>query len=250
MPPMALAPQHDASPSPYAIETKGLVKRYGRTSALRGVDLAVPWGECLALLGANGSGKTTLIRALAALVRPTEGEVRIAGRDPFKGAPGLRRLLGVVTHQPFLYQDLTAYENLLFYGRMYGISDQEDRIQQISGLLRVEAHLHRKVRTLSHGTQQRLSLARALLHDPPILLLDEPETGLDQEAQQILERLLKDRPPGRTVVLTTHSLEQGLAVGSRVALLDRGRIVYQEQRDLLDAGGLRARYAHLVGATP
>jgi heme exporter protein A len=247
---MAKAPQHDASLSPYAIEAKGLVKRYGRTSALRGLDLAVPWGECLALFGANGSGKTTLIKVLAALSTPTEGEVRIAGRDPFKGAPGLRRLLGVVTHQPFLYQDLTAYENLLFYGRMYGISNREDRIQQVSGLFKVEAHLHRKVRILSHGTQQRLSLVRALLHDPPILLLDEPETGLDQEAQEVLEGLLKDRSAGRTVVLTTHSLEQGLAVGSRVALLDRGRIVYQQHGAFLDAEELLARYAHLFGAAP
>ncbi len=133
---------------------------------------------------------------------------------------------------------------------MYGISNREDRIQQVSGLLKVEAHLHRKVRTLSHGTQQRLSLARALLHDPPILLLDEPETGLDQEAQEVLERLLKDRSSERTVVLTTHSLEQGLAVGSRVALLDRGRIVYQQHGAFLDAEEFLARYTRLFGATP
>ena len=235
--------------SPYALETQGLVKRYGHIAALRGVDLQVRWGERLTLFGANGSGKTTLIKVLATLARPTEGEVRIAGQDLQKNAPQLRRLLGVVTHQPFLYQDLTAYENLLFFGRMFGVDDLQARIHHVGQLMGVEERLGHKVRTLSHGTQKRLSLARALLHNPPLLLLDEPETGLDQEAQAKLEELLQDQSEERTILMTTHSLERGLALGSQVALLSHGRIVYQERRDLLDAAELRSRYAQLVGTT-
>ena len=234
--------------SPFALEARGVVKRYGRTAALRGVTLDVPWGEALVLFGANGSGKTTLIKVLAALARPSAGEVRIAGRDPFREGPALRRMVGVVTHQPLLYQDLTGHENLLFFGRMFGLEDQEAAIQQVSQLLGLEGQLHRRVRTLSHGTQKRLSLARALLHDPPILLLDEPETGLDQEAQGVLHTLLTDQRGGRTVVMTTHNLERGLAGASLVALLDKGRIVYQERRELVDTRELRSRYAHLVGS--
>ena len=235
---------------PYAVEVKGLVKRYGRITALRGLDLSIPWGECLTLFGANGSGKTTLIKVLATLARATEGTVSIAGRDLARYAPSLRRLLGVVSHQTFLYDDLTAYENLRFFGRLFGVDGLDAQIHQVSHLMGVEERLHYKVRTLSHGMQKRLSLARALLHNPPILLLDEPETGLDQEALAALERLLRDRAGGRTIIMTTHDLDRGLALGSRIAILARGRIVYEERRELLDAADLRGKYAQLAGAGP
>jgi ABC-type multidrug transport system ATPase subunit len=156
----------------------------------------------------------------------------------------------VVSHQTFLYDDLTAYENLRFFGRLFGVDGLDAQIHQVSHLMGVEERLHHKVRTLSHGMQKRLSLARALLHNPPILLLDEPETGLDQEALAALERLLQDRAGGRTIIMTTHDLDRGLALGSRIAILARGRIVYEERRELLDAAALRGKYAQLAGAGP
>ncbi len=211
---------------------------------LHKLDLRVAWGEFLVLFGANGSGKTTLIRTLATLARSDGGRVQIGGRDPNRDGPLVRRLIGVVTHQPLLYGDLTGAENLRFYGRMFRLPDPEERIQSVARQMGVLGLLHRRVRTLSHGMQKRLSLARAVLHDPPILLLDEPETGLDQEALGYLDALLTgEGGTQRTVLMTTHNLDRGLSVGDRVAILAKGRIVYEEVRGNLDIAGFRGAFA-------
>jgi len=232
---------------PYALEVTGLVKRYGRTTVLRGLDLKVPWGECLVLFGPNGSGKTTLIKLLAGLSKSTKGSISIAGRDLPKHATSLRRLIGVVSHQSFLYGDLTGYENLQFFGRLFQLESLDTRIHETANLMEIEEQLHHKVRTLSHGMQKRIALARALLHDPPILLLDEAETGLDQGALQAFDRVLTTRGRHRTIVMTTHNLDRGLALGSQIALLAKGRIMYEEKRALLDETYLRDIYAELSG---
>ena len=229
-----------------ALEIQGLVKRYGRSTALRGINLQVAWGERLVLFGPNGSGKTTLIKVLSTLTRPTAGLIRLAGRDLQKNAAQLRRLLGVVTHEPFLYQDMTAYENLLFFGRMFALDDLRNRIHEVSHIMGVERSLQHRVRTLSHGTQKRLSLARALLHNPRILLLDEPETGLDQDAQDRLEELLQTQSKNFTILMTTHSVDRGLACGTRVAFLSQGRIVFEEQTAALTPMDLKSKYTELV----
>ena len=217
-----------------AIEARAVRVAYGATVALRGVDLAVPWGARLALLGPNGAGKSTLLRALATLTRPSGGEVRIGGcdpaRDPFAAALS-RRLIGVVAHQTYLYDDLTALENLRFYAALYGLRDPAGRAAELLDAVGLATKRDARARALSRGQQQRLTIARALLHDPPILLLDEPDTGLDLTAFGLLERLLLDRPGGRTIVLATHNLRLAARLCDSFAILDAGRLAYRATSD-------------------
>ena len=157
-----------------AISVRGLTKRFGRVAALRGVDLELMPGDHVALLGPNGSGKTTLLKALAGLVRPTRGNLQIAGMGYQQDGQSIRRRIGVVSHHTYLYEDLSGEENLLFYGRMYGVEELPRRVDQALRGVGMERRRRDKVRTLSRGMQQRLALARATLHDPELLLLDEP----------------------------------------------------------------------------
>jgi heme exporter protein A len=163
------------------IEVKKLVKRFGLKTVLRGVDFHVERGEFVALLGPNGAGKTTFLRILSTLARPSLGEVKVAGyRLPHEAAQ-VRARLGVVSHMPLLYGDLTAAENLEFYARMYGITNYQPRITEVLNLVGLESRRHDLVRTFSRGMQQRLAIGRAVLHDPEVMLFDEPYTGLDQD---------------------------------------------------------------------
>ena len=233
-----------------AIHVKGLSKSYGPQVALSGLDLSLPWGDFLVILGPNGSGKTTLIKVLATISRPDRGDVWVAGFDRRKNPTAIRRNIGVVTHQPMLYGDLTARENLRFHGRMFGLTRLEERIEKAAALVGLVPHLARRVSVLSHGMQKRASLARAILHDPPILLLDEPETGLDQEALSMLRDVATAGERGRrTVLMATHSLELGLELGNRVAILTGGRIAYQEERALIDESSLRCAYGRFTRVT-
>ena len=235
-----------------AIEIKGLRKAYGRTQVLRELELEVPWGEVLIIVGPNGSGKTTLIKVLATLTRPDGGAVRVGGADTARMGLPVRRMIGVVAHDPLLYDDLTGYENLKFTGRMFGLDRIDYRIASVAERLGVTTQLHLKSGTLSHGLRKRLGIARALLHDPRILLMDEPESGLDQEALGFLDAIIADRtPPSLTVLMTTHNLERGLVPGRRLAILARGVIVFQEAVDSsTGAASLREAYYRHTRATP
>ena len=228
----------------------GLNKAFGRAAVLRELNLEVSQGEFLTIFGPNGSGKTTLIKVLATLARPDSGQVRILDLKLGVDSQRIRRLVGVVMHSTTLYEDLTGYENLVFYSRMFGLDDVSDGVQYVSGLMGVDSRLQQKVRTLSHGMQKRLSIARALLHDPPILLLDEPESGLDQAALEMLERIFT-RPDGRprTVIMTTHNVERGLSLGHRVAILVNGNISYIEPGEAADVACFRRTYLERTGAT-
>jgi len=205
------------------IQVKKLVKRFGPITVLRELDFEVNSGEFVALLGPNGAGKTTLLRILSSLMRPTSGFVQVASyKLPSQGA-SLRAKLGVVSHQPLLYGDLTAAENLQFFGKLYSIGP--DRIPEILDLVGLLPRRDDLVRTFSRGMQQRLAIGRAILHDPTILLLDEPHTGLDQAAGEILDRILKDVAlEGRTVVMTSHDLVRSAELASRLVLLSKGKI--------------------------
>ena len=212
-----------------AIEIRGLRKAYGRTAVLRGLDLDVRRGDTLTVLGPNGTGKTTLINILASLTRPDAGTIRVAGLDMARLGHNVRRITGVVTHEPMLYDQLTGYENLKFTAKIFGLERTEDRIAAVVESLGITARLHQRVGTLSHGMQKRFTIARALLHDPLVLLMDEPESGLDQEAVSMLEALVSTpTSPDRTVVMTTHNLERALTMGRRLAILVRGGITHQE----------------------
>lgn len=226
-----------------AVEIKGLSKSYGNTQVLRDLDLVLPWGQSLSLFGANGSGKTTLIKVLATLSRPEQGVLRVAGFDRLRQATAVRASVGLLGHQTLLYQDMTPIENLRFYGRLYGVSELEERVAEVLRYVGMTERSSHRVHTLSHGMQKRVSLARAILHDPPLLLLDEPESGLDQEALQMLEDIVRSSTAkGHAVLLTTHNLERGLALASTFAVLENGRVVSQESVEQTNPSKLRASF--------
>lgn len=207
------------------IIVKKLVKRFGLKAVLRGLDFEVQPGEFVALLGPNGAGKTTFLRILASLSRPTLGEVSIAGHKLPGEAAQVRARLGVVSHLPLLYGDLTGEENLRFFARMYGIQKYETRITEVLEMVGLEARRRDLVRTYSRGMQQRLAIGRAVLHDPEVMLFDEPYTGLDQDASTMLDDVLKTvAAQGRTVVMTSHDLARAEELATRFDILSRGVI--------------------------
>lgn len=221
----------------------GLWKYYSYQPVLRGIELAIPQGQAVSLFGPNGSGKTTLLKVLAGLLRPTRGTVSILGMDWRKMGNAIRRRLGVVSHHTYLYDDLTGEENLLFYGRMFGVEDLASRVDEALRRAGMEKRRKDTVRTFSRGMQQRLALARATLHDPDILLLDEPDTGLDQEASSHIGLFLeRERGPRRSVLMATHNLRLGAAHCDRFVILAQGRIMYQGTREGLDSDGLEELY--------
>ncbi len=231
-----------------AVETRELTKAFGPVHALRGVTLEVAEGESLVVFGPNGAGKTTLLKILATLMRPSGGLVRLFETDPHQD-PQLRRRLGVVSHHSYLYGGLTGLENLQFAARAFGVPDPLTRAEALLEAVGLWERRHDAVRTYSRGMTQRLSIARALVHDPALLLLDEPFTGLDRHAAGVLVRLLDQMRGSRTVVLTTHSIEQGLALCDRAAILIDGRVAYEGADGVPDARAVERIYADFVGAT-
>lgn len=230
------------------IEVVGLRKSFGPVSVLRGVDLEVLPGERVLLVGPNGSGKTTLLKVLATLLRPTAGYARMAGFDPVHQADMVRWCVGLVSHQTFLYGELTVSENLAFYARMYGVEDS-DRCRELVSQVGLSDRADKQTRTLSRGMQQRLALARVVLHRPPVLLLDEPDNGLDQQGVAMLDGMLRDSAEsGCAILFTSHNLRRGLDMASRVAVLSKGRIVFQAPREQLDAGDFEEAYRRFIGA--
>jgi heme exporter protein A len=230
------------------IEVKKLIKRFGFKTVLRGVDFHVQPGEFVALLGPNGAGKTTFLRILASLSRPSLGTVSVAGFALPAQSAAVRRRLGVVSHQPLLYGDLTAAENLQFYGRMYGIPKLNERISVVLEIVGLTARRNDLVRTFSRGMQQRLAIGRAVLHDPDVMLFDEPYTGLDQDACEMLDTVLKEvAVRGRTVVMTSHDLARAENLASRFDILSRGVITASATRDDLGQDNLLTFYKQALG---
>lgn len=229
------------------IVVRKLVKRFGLKTVLRGLDFKVEAGEFVAILGPNGAGKTTFLRILATLSKPTLGEVSIGGFALPAQAAAVRRRLGVVTHLPLLYGDLTAEENLRFYGRLYGLNDLNSRVAEVLKLVGLFERRADLVRTFSRGMQQRLAIGRAVLHDPDVILFDEPHTGLDQDACAMLDNVLREvAARGRTVVMTSHDLMRVSELASRFDVLSNGVIVASAQREQLDPDQLLAFYRRAV----
>lgn len=230
------------------VRLAGVVKRFGTMTALRGIDLELARGQCLSLFGPNGAGKTTLLRILATLTRPSAGTVQIAGYDAVRDAAKVRPLLGVLTHRTFLYGHLTAYENLHFYGRLFGLVHLAERIAEVLHSVDLTDRAQHLVRTYSRGMQQRLAIARAILHQPTLLLLDEPYTGLDLHAADRLYDLLQQlRAQDCTMVMSTHDVQRGLACCDTVAIQCRGRLVYQGAAATVQADDFASLYHTHVG---
>lgn len=229
------------------IEVRRLVKTFGLKPVLRGVDFRAQPGEFVALLGPNGAGKTTMLRILATLSRPTMGEVRLAGYALPAQAADVRRLLGVVSHQPLLYGDLTAEENLRFYARMYGLSDGAGRAAEVLDSVGLAARRRDLVRQFSRGMQQRLAIGRALLHDPQVMLFDEPYTGLDQDASSMLDEVLRRvAVAGRTVLMTSHDLPRAADLATRIDVLSRGVIAASVPQSEITPAGLIELYRQVT----
>jgi heme exporter protein A len=229
------------------ITVRKLVKRFGLKIVLRGMDFSVAPGEFVALLGPNGAGKTTFLRILASLSRPTMGQVNIAGYSLPHQAAAVRRRLGVVSHLPLLYGDLTADENLRFFARMYDIPQADKHISDVLEMVGLASRRRDLVRTFSRGMQQRLAIGRAVLHDPEVMLFDEPHTGLDQDACQMLDTVLREVAAcGRTVVMTSHDLTRVGDLASRFDILSRGVITSSIQRSEMDPNNLLAYYRQAI----
>lgn len=229
------------------IEVRKLVKRFGLKTVLRGLDFRVEPGEFVALLGPNGAGKTTFLRILASLSRPSLGEVAIAGYRLPAQAAAVRQRLGVVSHLPLLYGDLTADENLRFYGRMYTVPRLEQRMAEVLDLVGLSARRRDLVRTYSRGMQQRLAIGRAMLHDPQVILFDEPYTGLDQEASNMLDGVLRQVAGlGHTVVMTSHDLARAADLASRFDVLSHGVVAASVLRSEIDPNHLLAFYRQAI----
>lgn len=229
------------------VDLKGVIKHFGTITALRGIDVELKRGCCLGIFGPNGAGKTTLLRILATLTQPSAGTVRIAGYDAVKEAGKVRPLLGVLSHRTFLYGHLTAYENLQFYGRMFGLKSLAERIAEVLNAVDLVAYTHQLVRTYSRGMQQRLAIARAILHYPMLLLLDEPYTGLDKHAANRLHDLIvRLQAESCTIIMSTHDLHRGLDLCDEVAIQCRGKIVYRGLSLGIDVQGFEQLYSAYV----
>jgi heme exporter protein A len=211
------------------IVMQGLIKQYGVIPALRGIDLAIGRGDCVALLAANGGGKSTLIRLIAGLSKPTSGTLRVGGWDMPGEAARVRAQIGLVAHRTLIYETLTARENLRFFARLYAVPDAEARITALLARVGLAKRADFPARAYSRGMQQRLAIARALLHDPAVLLLDEPYTGLDVSAAELLDAIVAEaRGAGTTVLLTTHDLDRAARLAGRAVILAKGRVGFDD----------------------
>ena len=230
-----------------ALEARGIVREYGRVTAVAGINVALEPGDFLTVFGPNGAGKSSLLGLLAGALRPTRGDVFLNGIRLDFGAVDWRRKIGVLSHKGFLYAQLTVEENLQFYGRLHGLKDLDERIPERLDYVRLVDRSQSLVGQLSHGMRQRLALARALLHDPDIVLLDEPYTGLDPSAASVLRGVLTELKDGRrTVVMVTHNLGEGLALANRVAIQVRGKFAWQGNPDQVDVSEFDRLYHRVV----
>ena len=220
------------SSTPPFFETSHVYKRFGTKIALRDVNVTLVAGESVALLGANGAGKTTLLRTLATLSRPTRGQVLAFGVEAWGARADVRSRIGVVAHQPYVYPELTCTENLAFFATMFGLDDVGRRAATALDRVGLTKRADDRAATLSRGLLQRLNLARAILHEPLVLVLDEPDTGLDAAGREVLSEIVRSQVArGGSVVLTTHALEYGVDLATRVVVIAEGQVVLDQPRE-------------------
>jgi heme exporter protein A len=230
-------------PQPTLLQASPLTKRYGAVAAVKNASFEIYKGDFVSIFGPNGAGKTTLLQLIANLSSATEGTLRWASSDSSES----QYVPGFVSHQSLLYGELSAVENLIFFSRLYGVSRPNYRARQLLDQMGLEGVGHRQVKYYSTGMKQRLTLARALVHDPEILLLDEPYAGLDQHGSRLLTKILSGlREERRTVLLITHNLLEGFALSNRVMIMNRGEIVHQADKEDLESEDLERIYFGLV----
>lgn len=230
-----------------AIETKKLTKVFGDRKALDKVSIEVPEGAFLSIFGPNGAGKTTLVRTLATLSRATSGTALVAGFDAKEKPDKVREHIGLISHNPMLYPDLTAMENLMFTAQLYGVVNAEERVRELLRAVELDHRRFDVVRTFSRGMTQRLSIARALMNDPDVVFLDEPYAGLDPHAVEIFDGLIEQLRDGRTFIMVSHDLQKGFDVCTHALVLARGRVVSYAPKEDIDFGQFRQLYRETVG---
>lgn len=229
-----------------AVEAEGLTRTFGSREAVSGVTFRLNAGECLAVFGPNGAGKTTLLRVLASLIRPTGGVVRLVGMR-LPGGGEARRAVGLISHESLLYSALTARENVIFAARLYGVSNPQQAANAALESMRILDRADTPVRALSRGLRQRVSVARAIVHGPRILLLDEPFAGLDEAGAAVLTRVLRAlREEGAALALVTHNIVEGLSLATHVAIMKAGRFLRFDERASLDVAGYAELYRNTV----
>jgi heme exporter protein A len=238
----------DKTSGKLVLEARGLVKSFGSQTVLNEVDLEVKNGDSIVIFGPNGAGKTTLIKILANIMKSSAGELIINNLNLKDKSDEVRKFIGIVTHNTFLYGNLTIYENLDFYCRIYQVSQRKKRIFEVAEIMRLTDRLDSKINTLSRGLQQRVSIARAILHKPAILLLDEVETGLDHWTNSIIWAALKSSVDvQKSIIFTTHNMEKGLEHSNRFLILHKGKKVYDGLNRNMDISELKTIYQRNTG---
>lgn len=232
----------DTLPARSALELRDVSKQFGDFQALNGVSLRVEPGDSILLYGPNGAGKTTLLRVLSTLARPSEGKVLYDGADVFAHLAATKSVIGFVSHTTFLYGELSARENLHFVGKLFGLAELPRRIAGVLELFHLRERAGTPVRELSRGYQQRVTLARAFLHDPKFLLLDEPFTGLDAASTESLQDLMRSlHATGKALIFSTHDFKQGKAIARRLVTVEGGKIRYDGPLDSAPELGIQTR---------
>jgi heme exporter protein A len=228
--------------SPPIVEVTELARDFGSTRAVAGVTFSLAAGECLALFGPNGAGKTTLLRVLAGLLKPTSGSARVAGVQ-LPGGPLARSRVGLISHHTMLYDALSPRENVTFSARLYGIRDPRGRVEDSLRRMSMLERADDPIRSLSRGMQQRVSIARAMVHSPQLVLADEPYSGLDESGARALTVLLRElRSAGTAIIIVTHNLAEGLSLATHVAVMQHGKFVRYDAAHRIDATSYATTY--------
>ena len=230
-----------------AVEARHLTKVFGTRKAVDDVSFELPEGAFLSVFGPNGAGKTTLLRVLSTLARPSAGEARICGYDLKESPDEARGVIGMISHAPMLYPDLTAEENLMLYAELYGVENPKGRVGELLDAVGLSHRRLDQVRTFSRGMTQRVSIARALVHDPRIVFLDEPYSGLDPHAVDVFDELIGAMRADRTFVMVSHDLRKGFEMCTHVMVMSRGKIEKFAPKDDVDFNEFEQLYRGIVG---